>query len=144
MVSDHTPFPLHINQISTLPLPQMLIKIISQVTIPARTLAVVPTTFTSPPKTNCYYDLIGTWSITSQDLFILPLLKIFSTKLPTNLLCTIINISPNHITSPTNRHIGELTPLNHNYTTVKTASENEIMHIVKTNAINVNQPPHDN
>ena len=95
VVSDCTPFSLHINQISTLPPLLILIKTILQATIPARTLAVVPTTFTNPPKTNCYYDLSSTQPITNQDLFIVPLLKIFSVKLPTNLLCTIINTNCN-------------------------------------------------
>ena len=102
-----------------------------KVTIPARTLAVVPTTFTSPTKTNCYYDLSGTQSITDQDHFEVPLLKIFSTKLPTNLLCTIINTGPDHISLPRNRHIGKLMPLNNNYTMVNTASANDIMHVAK-------------
>ena len=111
VVYDCTHFLLCINKISTLPPPHILIKTISQVTIQARTLAVVPTTFTSPPKRNCYCDLSGTQSITDQDLFIVPLLKIFNAKLLTNVLCTIINTDPDHITLPRNRHIGKLTPL---------------------------------
>ena len=103
--------------------------------IPARTLAIVPTIFTSPPKMNCYYDLSGTQSITGQDLFVVPLLKIISKKLPTQLLCTIINMGPDHIKIPKNRHIDNLTPLNHTYTTTKTAFMNEITHIVKPNTI---------
>ena len=51
VISDPTPFPSHINQISTLPSAHILVKTISQVTILARTLAIVPTTFTSTPKT---------------------------------------------------------------------------------------------
>ena len=72
-----------------------------------------------------------------------PLLKIFCVKLPTDLLCRIINTGPDYIKLPQNRHTGELTPINHNYTTVKTASMNKIMHVVKPNAINVDWPPHD-
>ena len=53
VVSDPTPFPLHTYQISTLPPPHLLVKTISQVTVPSRTLAVVLTTFTSTPKPNC-------------------------------------------------------------------------------------------
>ena len=61
----------------------------------------------------------------------------------TNLLCTIINTGPEHITMPRNRNIGKLTPLNENYTTVHTASINEIMHVVKLNVINADWTPHD-
>ena len=58
VVSDHTPFPLHINQISTLPPPHILIKTISQVTIPTRTLAVVPAAFTTHPKQTATMTLV--------------------------------------------------------------------------------------
>ena len=111
----HT-FPICINQISTLPPPHILIRTILQVTIPARTLAVVPINFTTPPKVNCYKDLSGTHSITDtdQDLFIVPLLEIFSVKISTTLLCTIIYTNPNHVTLLRNKHTGKLSPLNPN------------------------------
>ena len=143
VVSDHTPFPLYINQISTLPPPHILVKTISQITIPTKTLSIVPTTFTRLPI-NYYYNLIDTQSSTDQNLFVVSLLKIFSTKLPTNLLCSIINISPDHITLPGNRHICELTPLNHNYTAQHTASINKITHVVRSSVTNANWTPLDN
>ena len=63
VVPDPTLFPLHINHMSTLPKPHILVKTkISQVTIPTRTLAIDPTTFTSIPKNYCYYSLTGTQS----------------------------------------------------------------------------------
>ena len=111
VVVDHMPFPLHINQISTLHLLHILVKKIPPVAIPARTLAIVPTIFTSNPKNNCYYNLTGTQSTLDQNIFVVPILKIFSTTLLTNLLCTIINFSPDSVILPRNRHISELTPL---------------------------------
>ena len=95
VVSDPTPFPLHINQISTLP--HLLFKTISQVTVPSGTLAIVPTTFTSTSKPDCYYNLNGTNSTSEQNVFIVPLLKIFCAKLAVDLLCTIINTSLNDV-----------------------------------------------
>ena len=41
VVSDPAPLPLHIIQISTLPPPNLLVKTMSQVTVPSRTLATV-------------------------------------------------------------------------------------------------------
>ena len=102
VVSDPTPFTFHIKQISTLPEPHRLVKTISQVTVPTRTLAIIPTSLTSAPKPNCYYNLTGTQSSSEQNLFLVPLLKIFSTKLPVHLLCTIINTSPNDVILPKN------------------------------------------
>ena len=55
-IVDPAPFPLHVNQISTLPTTHILVKTISKVTIPPRTLAIVPTTFNNIPTLNCYYN----------------------------------------------------------------------------------------
>ena len=55
VVSDPTLFPLHGNQISILPTAHMLVKTKSKVTIPARTLAIVPTIFNNMVKPNCYH-----------------------------------------------------------------------------------------
>ena len=71
LVSDPIPFPLHINQISTLHPPHILVNTISQVTMPARTLAIVPTTLTG---NNCYYNLTSTQSTLDQNLFLIPIL----------------------------------------------------------------------
>ena len=111
-MSDHAPFPLCKNQISNLPPPHILVKTISQVTILARTLATVPTTFINPHKMECYYNLTGTQATAdyNQNILLYPSSKIFNAKLPPNLLCTVINIGPNDITLSKNRHIGELAP----------------------------------
>ena len=77
VVLDPTPFPLHISQISTLLWPHLLVKTISQVTVPSRTLAIVPTTITSPPKPDCYYNLTGTWSTSNQIYLLYLFLKYF-------------------------------------------------------------------
>ena len=70
------------------------------ITVPSRTLPIVPTTFTSTPKPDCYYNLTGTQSMLEQNLFIVPILKIFSAKLSVHLLCTIINTSPYDVILP--------------------------------------------
>ena len=88
-----------------LPSPHIVVKTISQVTIPARILAIIPTTFTSIPKNNSYYNLAGTQSSSDQNLFIGPLLKIFSAKLPIYLLCIIINTSPDNVILPKDRPV---------------------------------------
>ena len=104
VVSDPRSFPLHINQILTLPPPHLLVKTISQVTVPytvpSLTLVIVPTTFTSTPKPPCYYNLTGTKYTSEHNLFVVPLLKIFGVKLPVYLLCTIINTSPDDVILP--------------------------------------------
>ena len=109
-VSDLAPFPLCNNQIPTLPQLHLLVKTISQVTVISRTLAIVPTFFTSTPKPHCYYNLPDTSSVLEQNLFVIPLLKIFGVKLPMHLLCTIMNTGSNDIILPKNWHIGEMTP----------------------------------
>ena len=97
VVSNPAPFPLHINQISTLPLPHILVEAISQVTVPSRTLMIVSTTFTSMPKPNYYYSQTGTPSVSKQNPFVVPLLNIFGIILPVYLLCTIIIASPDYV-----------------------------------------------
>ena len=128
VVSHPTPFLLHINQISTLPPPHLLVKTISQVTVPSRTLTIVPDTVTGNPKPKCNYSLIGTQFSLEQNLFIVPLLKIFNAKLTVH-LCTVINFSPDDVILPKNWHIGEMTPLSH--------TNNSVHHINKvTHEIN--------
>ena len=75
VVSDPALFPLHVNQISTLPPPHILVKTISQVTIPSRTLAIDPTTFNSKPKPDCYYNFTEMPHKSQQNLFVVPVLK---------------------------------------------------------------------
>ena len=81
-------------------LKHILVKTISQVTIPLRMLAIAPTTFNSTPKPNCYYNFTEMPHKPQQNLFVVPVLKIFGTILPVYLLCTIINTSPNKVIVP--------------------------------------------
>ena len=99
--------------------------------------------FHQPPKTEWYYNLTGTQATTEHNpnLFIVCLLKIFNAKIPPNLLCTVINIGPNNITLPKNRHIGKLALIPDHDTIVHTASVNETTHAVKSNIINDNWTP---
>ena len=89
---DPAPFPLHVNQISTLPPPHILIKTFSQVTIPPRMIAIIPTTFNGIPKPNCHYsllELLVQYEL-QEHLLVVPVLKIFGKKLPSCFLCTLI------------------------------------------------------
>ena len=72
------PFPLHVNQISILPPPHILLKTVSQVTIPPRMLAIVPATFHSIPKPDSYYNFIemSVHYKSQQNLFVVPVPKI--------------------------------------------------------------------
>ena len=93
---DPAPFPLHVNQIFTLPVPHILIKTVSQVTIPLRTIiANIPTTFNGIPQTSCHYSLIEllVQHELQQHLLAVTVLKLFGGRLPFCLLCTIINAS---------------------------------------------------
>ena len=138
VVSDPAPFPLHINQISTLPLPHLLVKITTQVTIPSRTFVIVPTTFTNTPTPNCYYNFTGTPPTSEQNLFIVPLLKIFGIKLPVHLLCTIINTIPCNVILPNNWHIVEIKPLSYADNSAQPPSINEVTHGLNPDTIGIN------
>ena len=98
----------------------------SQVTIPARTLAIVPTTFTNLPKTEWYYNLTGTWVMADykQNLFVIPLFKHSVLNYHQISLCTVNNISPDDITLPKNENIAEVAPIPDHDTIVHTASVN--------------------
>ena len=74
-------------------------KTISQVTIPPRMLKVVPATFNSIPKPDCFYNFIEMSVLhkSQQNLFDVPVLKIFCTKLPVHLFCTIISASSDDV-----------------------------------------------
>ena len=110
VTSDSAPFPLHVNQISTLPQPHILVKMVSQVTIPPRMISIIPTTFNGIPKPNCHYSLLG--SLIQHELLwhllVVPLLKTFGEKLPSQLLCMIINTSSDEIALP---KVGEMKPI---------------------------------
>ena len=108
VVLDPALFALHVNQISTLPMPHKLVKTISKVTIHSGTLAVGPTTFNRTPKPNCYYNFTEMSHMSQQNLFVVPVLKIYGTKLPVHLLCTIINTSPSDVILPQKQHISEM------------------------------------
>ena len=71
-------------------------------------LAVVPATFNSTPKPNYYYNFREMSYKSQQNLFVVPVLKIFSTKLLVHLLC---NTSPDDLILPKNWHIDEMKPL---------------------------------
>ena len=53
-------------------------------------LATAPTTFNSTPKSNCYYNFTEMSYKSQQNLFVVPVLKIFGAQLPVYLLCTIM------------------------------------------------------
>ena len=66
VISDPAPFPLHINHISTLPLP------------PPRTIAIVPTIYNGVPRPKCHYNFIEP-SVpyeSQQHLFVVHVLKL--------------------------------------------------------------------
>ena len=105
----------------------------SQITVPSRTLAIVPATLTGNPKPEHYYSLTGTQSSLEQHLFIVSLLKIFGRKLPLHLLCTVLNTSPNDVILPKNCHIGKMTPLS--YTDNSVQHINEVTHDINPNTV---------
>ena len=123
-------FPLHVNQISTLPPSYILVKTVSQVTIPPRTSGIAPTTFNGMPKSDsCYSFIKPPVSYESQrNLFVLPGLKIFSKKLPVCLLCTIINTSSGDIVLPRNQHLGEMKLFSSIDDHLKPSAVNEVTH----------------
>ena len=57
------------------------------------------------PKPNCYYNM--TESVIQpeleQPLFVMPVFKIFGKKSQSQLLCTLVNRSPNEIVLPKHR-----------------------------------------
>ena len=81
-VSDLSPFPLHFNQISTLPSLHILVKTISQVTMPLKMLAIslAPATFNNIPQPDCYYNFIEMSAPykSQQNIFVVPALKSFA------------------------------------------------------------------
>ena len=89
IILDPAPFPLHINQISTLPSPHILIKTVLQVTIPPRTLAIVPATLSSIPKPNSHYSFmeLSVPYESKQNAFVVPVLNIFSRNYQYTYMC---------------------------------------------------------
>ena len=133
--SNPTPFPLHVNQISTLQPPHVLVRTISQVRIPTRMLAVVPATFNSTPKPDSYYNYTEMPYDSQQNLFVVLGLQIFDTKLPLHLLCTIINASPDDVTLQRNQHIGEMKPLSNSNDPLNSPVVNEVTHDIDSDCI---------
>ena len=78
-----------------------------------------------------------------QNPFVVPVLKIFSTKLPVHLLCTIINTSPNGIILPKTQHIGEMKLLSNSDDTWHPPSVNEVTHDISSNHIDAQYPETD-
>ena len=127
VTSEPAPFPFHVNQISTLPLPHILVKTVSQVTIPPRTIAIIPTTFNGIPKPNSHYSLVE--SLIQHELqqhLLVPVVKRFGEKLPLWLLCTIANTSSDEIFLPKCRYLGEMKPLSNIDDPLKLLVINEI------------------
>ena len=115
----------------------MLVKTISQVTIPAGTLAIVPTIFNNTPKPNCYYSFTEISWKPQQNLFVAPGLNFFGKKLPLHLLYTIINTRPNDVILPRNQNIGEIITLNNGDDSWYPPSVNEVTHDISSDYINV-------
>ena len=120
------PFPLHVNQISTMPPLHILVRTVLLVAIPSRMLAIVPATFNSTPKPNCYYYFTEMSYESQQNLFVVHVLKIFDVKLPLHLLCTIINTSPDDVILPKNWNIGEKKLLNNLDDSLNPPAVNEV------------------
>ena len=73
----------------------------------------VPATFNGIPKPVCHYSSMEP-SVpyeSRQNLFAVPILKIFGKKLPVHLLFTIINASSDDVVLPKIQHLGEMKPL---------------------------------
>ena len=130
-------FPLHVDQISTLPAPHILVKTISQVTIPPRTLTIVPTTFNNIPKPNCYNNFTEMPYKPQQNLFVVPVLKIFSEKLTIHLPCTIINTSLDNVILPKNWYIGKMILLNNSDDSWHPPSVSEVTHNISSDHTDV-------
>ena len=112
-------------------------------------LAIVPATFDSTSKPDCYYNLKEISYNSQQSLFAVPVLKIFDTKLPVYLLCTIISTSPDGVILPKNQHIGEMKPLINIDDSVNTPAVSEVTHEVNSDCIDTQctkpdavHPPH--
>ena len=99
-------------------------------------LAIVPATLTDDPIPECYYSLISSQSVLEQNLFIVPLLKIFSKKLPMHPLCTVINPSPYDVILPNNWHIGEMMLLSHTNSSVQHIKG--VVHDISPNTVSAN------
>ena len=132
---DPAPFSLHINQISTLQPPHILVKTISQVTIPSRILAIEPATFNSTPKPDCHYKFTEISYKSQLNHFVVPVLKKNGAKLSVNLLCTIINASSNDVILPKNQHIGKMKLLSNTDDSWLPPSVNEVTHDIKSDHI---------
>ena len=96
---------------STSPPMHILVKTVSQVTIPARMLAIVPATFNSIPKPDFNYNIIemSVLYTSQQTIFVVSLLKFFGAKLPVCLLCTMINTSLDDVILPKLTYLGNET-----------------------------------
>ena len=95
VILDPATFPLHVIQVSTLLLPCILIKTVSQVTIPPRTITIIP-------KPNGHHSKIEPLVLheSQQQLLVVQVIKIFGEKSPLGLLCTIINTSSDEFVLP--------------------------------------------
>ena len=71
-----------------------------------------------------------------QYLLLVHVLKIFGEKLPLQLLCTIVNTSPDEIVLSKHRHMGEMRPLNTSDDPVESLMINEITYKINSDDIN--------
>ena len=128
---------MHVKHVSTLPLPHILIKTVSQVTIPPRIIATIPTAFNGIPKPNCHYSLIKflIQHELQQHILVVPVLKIFGEKLPLQLLCMIVNTSTDEIVLHKNRNLGEMKPLSNTDDTLKPLVINEVTYAIDSDQV---------
>ena len=131
---DPAPSPLHVNWISTLPLPHLLVMMVSQVTIPPRTIAVIPTTFSGIPKPNHHYIMIesSVQDKLQQHFLVVPVLKMFGEKSPLWLLCIIVHTNPDAIVLPKHRHLGEMKLPSTSDNPVEPLMVKEVMYAIKS------------
>ena len=125
IVLDPALFPLHVNQISTLPPQRILV----------RTIAIVPVTFNSTPKPNYYYVFTEMSYQSQQNLFVVLVLKVFDAKLPVCLPCTIINTSPDDIILQKNSMLGEMKLLSNIDDSFNPPAVNEVRHDINSSHI---------
>ena len=98
----------------------------------------MPATFNSIPKPDCYYNFIEMSVLykSQQNIFVVPILQIFGTKIPVHLLCTIINTSPDDVFLPKNWCIGEMKPLSNVDDSLNPAAVNKFTHDINSDHAN--------
>ena len=115
----------------------ILVKTVSQVTIPPRMIAITPTAFNGIPKLRCYCSLIDSLILHELQLHLLvvPVLKILGEKLPLWLLCMIVNTSSDEIVLPKHRHLGGMKPLSNIDNPFKPLVINEVTYAIDSDQV---------